>query len=80
MEPVEEEADEVYLPSLIKTVQTLIFFFGGGKGGLDYENLGEFLHEKKKMHVLYAKDSFPFAIFQVPSPQQEGFNDSQYNG
>lgn len=31
------------------------------------------------MHVLDAEDSFPFTLFQVPSPQQEGSNGSQYN-
>lgn len=35
---------------------------------------------RRKMNVLDAKDSFPFATFQVPSPQQESSNDSQYNG
>jgi len=35
---------------------------------------------RRKMHVLDAKDSFLFTIFQVPSPQQEGPNGSQYNG
>lgn len=34
---------------------------------------------RSKMHVLDAKHNFPFTVFQVPSPQQEGFNNSQYN-
>lgn len=71
VELVKESAAEGYLPSLNKTVQTLIF----RESRVKYENF----YMRSKMHVLDAKHNFPFTVFQVPSPQQEGFNNSQYN-